>query len=69
MPQKDFEVKTYKVHYICDECKQGELLPTGTCYPTNPPQYPHKCSNIDYCNSARTFNIQYPALKYEEIGI
>ena len=68
MSEKDFEVKTLKVHYICDECGKGELLPTGTCFPTNPPMYPHLCSNTS-CNSGRTFNIQYPTIKYTEVGI
>jgi len=66
MAEKDFEVKTYKVHYVCDKCGMGELLPTGTCYPTSPPQYPHQCSNT-LCSSGKTFRIQYPALRYTEI--
>jgi hypothetical protein len=47
--EKKVEVKTYRVHYYCDKdgC-DGELMPTGTCLTSWPPQYPHKCTKCDY---------------------
>jgi hypothetical protein len=58
-------VKTVKVDYKCDVCKDGYMRPTGTCFPTNPPQYPHKCNN-SYCDAAKTFNLTYPHIDYRD---
>jgi|APSaa5957512576_1039674.scaffolds.fasta_scaffold298337_2 hypothetical protein len=58
------EIKTYRIHYYCDKCGEGEMLPTGKCLMTNPPQYPHKCNK---CNEARGFPDKYPALAFKVI--
>lgn len=39
------KVETVQVDYKCPKCENGYLRPTGTCYPTNPPQFPHRCNN------------------------
>ena len=38
------EVKTFKIDFKCDVCGKGYFRPTGIVYPTNPAQYPHKCT-------------------------
>jgi hypothetical protein len=37
------EVKTFKIKLICD-CGE-ELIATGTCLTSDPPQFPHRCKN------------------------
>lgn len=59
------EVKTVKVDYRCDECDFGFMRPTGTCFPTNPPQYIHKCNN-EHCGQERIFNVSYPFIDYKD---
>ena len=46
------EVKTFKVHCLCDSCGDGEMLPTGISLCTCPPSYPHECSK---CGESVTF--------------
>ncbi len=56
------EVKTVKVDYKCPKCEQGYLRPTGQCYTTNPPQYPHICI---HCAYGETFmGKTYPYVDY-----
>lgn len=56
------EVKTVKIDYKCPKCGKGYLRPTGVCYSTNPPMFPHKCNNCDY---GETFeNKTYPYIDY-----
>ena len=57
------KVKTVMVEYQCPECKVGKLEPTGRCYSTAPPQYPHKCTDCDYTETF--FGKTYPYLDYE----
>lgn len=59
------EVKVVSVDFTCPKCGTGRLRPTGTIFPTHPPQIPHKCS-IPGCDFASTFNVSYPYLKYIE---
>lgn len=59
--EKHFEVKTYQTRYECDNCKEGELLPTGKMFMSNPPKFPHTC---DKCGSEMIFNEKYPKLTY-----
>lgn len=64
MSEKRIEVNTYIVRYICDECGEGEMFPTGTCLDSLPPQYPHKCHK---CGASKTFiGITYPRTVYQE---
>jgi hypothetical protein len=62
------EVKTIRVDYKCPMCDNGYLRPTGQCFPTNPPQYPHKCngtrSGCD-CYHGETFSKMYPYIDYK----
>lgn len=48
------------VEYVCDECQQGLMRPNGVMLMSNPPQYPHQCTN---CGSTKVFYNQYPYQK------
>ena len=39
------EVKQILVKYKCPKCKKGYLEATGTVFTTDPPIYPHVCTN------------------------
>jgi len=59
------EVRTFEVHYICDECGKGEMKASGACLMSNPPQFPHRCQE---CGAEKTmFNKAYPFTTYEKI--
>lgn len=60
MAEIEQEVKTFRVHYICDECGKGEMLPTGVMLASNPPQYPHECTKCDA--TTRFTDKKYPTL-------
>lgn len=53
------------MHYICDECGEGEMLPTGEINLTNPPKVEHKCNN---CGQIQVFvDKKYPEVSYKEV--
>lgn len=57
------EVKTVKVDMKCDECNKGYLRPTGQCFMTSPPKYPHEC---DKCGKREVITGKtYPYIDYE----
>lgn len=58
------ELKTFVVKYKCPSCETGYLKPTGQCFASYPPQYPHSCDNPN-CAYTETFNETYPKLTYE----
>lgn len=58
-------INTRMVTYQCDECLEGEMLPTGTVLLSNPPKYPHKCTK---CGYEMTFSVQYPYVEYFNPG-
>lgn len=65
MPKIKTKVIVKKVNYICDNCEEGHMLPTGVCLPVNPPLYPHKC---DKCGAEMRFRAtKYPHIIYENI--
>lgn len=65
MAEKRTEVKTYVVRYICDDCGEGEMVPTGQCLTSWPAKYPHKCSK---CGASATFTgSSYPRTVYKEV--
>jgi hypothetical protein len=61
------EVKPMRVDYKCPNCETGYLRPTGMCYSTSPPQYPHICNNG--CGYGGTFNKIYPYIDYKEVDV
>lgn len=62
--EKLVEVKTVMVHQMCDNCENGEFLPTGEAYMTYPAQYPHVCGG---CGKKKTFDHTYPRIEYRKI--
>lgn len=59
------EVKTYKVHYMCDDKNcGGEMQPTGLCLTSMPPLYPHTCSQ---CGISKNFPDTYPYIETEQM--
>lgn len=63
--EKQIEVKQVKVKYTCDNCGEGEMLPTGYVLASCPPQYPHTCSNK--CGYCKNFKKKYPSIEYVEV--
>jgi hypothetical protein len=53
------EIKIFQVDFKCPKCKTGYLRPSNRVLTTNPPQYPHECSNPK-CDYKETFNTTYP---------
>ena len=46
--EKKTEVKTYKVELACENCGEGTMESCdGAVLTSNPPQYPHACTNCD----------------------
>lgn len=65
MPENSKKVETVEIHYICDECQLGEMLPTGKAYLTYPARFEHKCNN---CGAITRFvGETYPRTEYHEI--
>lgn len=56
------EVKTSQVDERCPVCGQGWMRPTGIVLTSNPPQFPHKCTNCDY---KQTYSVRYPYIVHE----
>lgn len=58
MAEKETEVRTFNIEYECDKCQSGNMKPTGQCFTTDPPQFPHVCEN---CGERQIFTgVSYP---------
>lgn len=72
MITRKVEVKTYMEHACCDCGGEFIHIPKDPCepiadiavWPPRKPTYPHKCNR---CGEIKSFDQQYPVLKYEEI--
>jgi hypothetical protein len=54
-----------RVHYVCDKCRSGYMLSTrGPAITSNPPRYPHACTNKD-CKNVAYFPVTYPTVFYD----
>lgn len=54
----------YKVHMMCDVCKEGEMISLNTYWlATNPPQNIHKCNK---CGREVVYKQCYPYIEYRE---
>lgn len=51
------EAKTIIVEMICDECKEGKMIPTGVTLCTYPARYPHECEK---CGHKTNYYFRYP---------
>lgn len=56
------KVVPVEIDYLCPDCKEGYMRPTGIAYATSPMKYPHKCT---HCGSERTFFKEYPYVEFE----
>ncbi len=66
MPEIKKKVKTYTVHYRCDKCKKGSMMPTGMQTDQNklPIMLQHLC-NDEKCGAMQFFAKRYPHLQYD----
>lgn len=63
---KECKVEAYAEKYICDKCKEGEMLPTGeNMWLSNPPKFPHRCNK---CGFESAFIERYPTIKFRIIN-
>lgn len=61
MPEKLRPVETVQVDYVCDKCGIGHMELTGRMLLSDPPKWPHECTN---CCAERTFDVKYPTVRY-----
>lgn len=63
--EKTFTVKPVGVKYICDSCKNGEMLPTENIKMFEKHiEFTHKCKK---CGSEKDFTEKYPLIRYEQL--
>ncbi|MED1556790.1 hypothetical protein [Bacillus paramycoides] len=62
--EKEFEVHPVLARYICDSCKEGEMLPTGEWRMINPPTFEHECNK---CGKKISFLEQYPLIRWKSL--
>ena len=55
-------VTTVRVDWVCD-CG-GKMRPTGICYSSDPPLYPHRCEACGKESAAR--DVVYPRFEHRE---
>lgn len=55
---KEVEVKTFVERLYCKQCG-SEMKYSGMCLTSNPPWYPHSCSNCE-CNWSVCVRHSYP---------
>lgn len=61
MPQT-YKVKyPVQVDYLCDECGEGYIRPTGMVLTTNPPWHVHRCP---YCKKESREIRSYPHIEF-----
>jgi len=65
MPEEKNDLIVVRTYYRCDKCGIGRMHPTGDMFPTDPPQFPHKCS-MPSCGNEATFNKHYPTVTYRD---
>ncbi len=60
MAERNYEVKTVGVEYVCDKCGQGTMRPTGIMLTMSPPKWGHKCN---HCGELADLNQTYPTVR------
>lgn len=65
MAEQKTELRVFETRLICDECGEGEMLPTGVALMSSPPQYPHKCTKCGAQDNVR--GKKYPHHSYEPV--
>jgi hypothetical protein len=64
MAEREAEVKTFVIQYICDTCNTGVMKPQELMLTVHPPLYCHKCDN---CEATKNFDEKYPRVVYRYI--
>lgn len=59
--EKEIKVAPYGLIQICEDCKKGEMLPTGEWHMTSPPKFEHQCNR---CLKKKYYNQKYPEIKF-----
>jgi len=62
MSERRFEVTPVGVDYICDTCEKGLMNPTGVMLTSDPPKWPHRCSN---CGHEVILDEKFPTIRFE----
>lgn len=65
MSREQTPLRTVRVDYRCDKCDTGHMRPTGVMLLSNPPKFPHRCTE---CDALQTFTEKYPTIQYAEEG-
>ena len=65
MPYEQMPIRPILVDYKCDKCGNGYMRPSGICLTSNPPQWPHRCTN---CDAHMNFTEKYPTVRYTAEG-
>lgn len=66
MNEQRTKVSTHMVRLRCKPGCSGELLPTGMALLSDPPHYPHKCTQCGYEFTPPAAGIKYPYTEYVE---
>lgn len=64
MSETKTKIQPFQIDYVCNECGEGRMRPTGLALLSHPPKYPHVC---DKCGKERIFRESYPKIVYEEV--
>lgn len=63
---KECKVEFYAEKYICDECKNGEMIPTEqNMWLSYPPKFQHVCGK---CGYETLLTEKYPVIKFRIIN-
>jgi hypothetical protein len=64
MPVFQTQVAPVKNDYLCDACGIGIMRATGQVLDTDPPKFPHLCTN---CGDRQNFTVSYPFISYNDV--
>jgi hypothetical protein len=58
------EVKQFIVEWVCEECKLGNMVPTGQANLVQPPMFEHVCQK---CKAKKFFAKRYPGMVVQKL--
>ena len=61
-----FKTETYVVEYLCDECHEGHMRPTGKMNLGIVNNFPHVCDN-SICRATQNFESKYPYTEHVKV--
>lgn len=61
-----YRTDTYVVEWLCEECHEASMKPTGQMNLGKVNNFPHVCSN-DECKHEQTFLVKYPYTEYVKV--